>query len=697
MLSGLAIAALLAAFPALQEPTAQKTDTTRLKPIVVRESTKRSHRYAAPWSSSATKVATPLLDTPQSVSIVTSSLIREQSMQSMADAIRYVPGATMGQGEGHRDAPTIRGNSSTADFFVDGIRDDAQYFRDFYNVERVEALGGSNAMIFGRGGGGGVINRVTKQADGNTVRDLTLEGGSYGHGRGMLDLGGRMGSALAARVNAVYQHSLTFRDAVSLSRAGLSPSASWQIGTRTSLRANGEYFEDRRTVDRGVPSFQGRPSAAPIAQFFGNPDSSHAQVDVRSGAMTLEHSATERFSIKAHGRVTAYDKFYQNVFPGAVNAAGTQVSLSAYNNATQRKNAFGQTEATLRFGARVPQTILIGVEAGRQSTDNLRLTGFFTGNATSLSVPFGSPTVTEPVEFRANGSDADNHVVANVASTYAQSQLWLTPGIQATLGARVERFDLALDNHRSGQRLARVDETFSPRVGLVYKPVSPLSLYASFSVSHLPASGDQFSGLTPTTETLEPERFRNEELGAKWNLLPDFTVNSAVYRLVRTNSAAPSALDPGIVVQTGRQRTTGYELSFNGRVTRNWDVAGAIASQRARIVSGTLAAQAGATVPLVPRTTTSLWNRYQATRWLGLGVGAIHQSDVFAAIDNTVTLPGFWRFDAAAFGTGLQNVKLQVNVENVLDRRYHATSHGNNNILPGAPRTVRVSLTTQIR
>src|SRR5688500_14020790 len=189
MFSGIGFVALGIAASFQQEPPKQPRDTTRLKAVTVRESAKPAHKYAAPWSSTATKSETPLRDTPQSVSVITQSLIGEQSMQSMADAVRYVPGVTMGQGEGHRDAPTIRGNSSTADFFVDGVRDDAQYFRDLYNVERVEALKGSNAMIFGRGGGGGVINRAMKEADWSAVREIVLQGGSHHNRRMALDAG----------------------------------------------------------------------------------------------------------------------------------------------------------------------------------------------------------------------------------------------------------------------------------------------------------------------------------------------------------------------------------------------------------------------------------------------------------------------------------------------------------------------------
>ncbi len=697
MLSGLAFASLFMV-GVQQQPATQNRDTTRLTAITVRDRPARGHRYAAPWSATASKTNMPLRDTPQSVSVITNALILEQSMQNMGDAVRYLPGVTMGQGEGHRDAPTIRGNSSTADFFVDGIRDDAQYYRDLYNVERVEALGGSNAMTFGRGGGGGVINRVTKQAEWQPRSDLTFEGGSFGHARGMLDHGGALSEQLAVRLNATYEHSRGFRDAFQLRRAGVSPSSTLRLGERSTVKFGGEYFEDRRTVDRGLPSFQGRPSPAPLRVFFGNPDSSWSQVQVGSVGATLDVRANDRLSLKTQARVTAYDKFYQNVLPGALSADASQVILSAYSNDTQRENYFAQSEATFRLpSVAIPQTILAGVEVYRQSTDNLRLTGYFGGTSTSLSVPFDAPTVRSTVAFRPSASDANNNTVANVASAYVQDQVWISPRLHATLGVRLERFVLEFLDHRASRRLDRTDDTFSPRAGLVYKPVVPLSLYASYSVSHLPASGDQFSGLTPTTQTLEPERFANHEVGAKWQARPALTFTAAVYELTRSNSAAPSALDPGVIVQTGRQKSVGAELSLNGQMTRAWDVVGSFTGQSARIVNRTSAALEGAIVPLVPRRAFSVWNRYQVSRALGLGLGVVGQSAMYAAIDNSVTLPAFTRLDAAAYLAAYRGLRLQLNVENVLDARYYATSHGNNNIMPGASRSFRFGVTTAMR
>jgi catecholate siderophore receptor len=673
----------------------RESTVERLGPIVVTAAASRRTAYAAPRTMTATKTDTPLRDTPQAVTVVTRELIADQAMQGMGDVVRYVPGITMGQGEGHRDQPTIRGNASTADFFVDGVRDDAQYFRDLYNVERVEALKGSNAMIFGRGGGGGVINRVSKEAQWIPTGALTVEGGSFDHKRASLDVGQGLAPAAAARVNALYEDSQGFRDAAHLERYGVNPTVALAAGGNTFVRLGYELFDDRRTVDRGIPSFRGRPSSAGVTTFFGDPDVSHASARVHAAGASVEHGTAAGLTIRNRTRFVHYEKFYQNVFPGAVNAAGTQVSLSAYNNSHTRTNLFNQTDLTygLNTGS-VRHTLLLGAELGRQATDNFRNTGYLDGGATSTSVPFDRPTVSLPVTFRQSATDADNHVTANVAAVYAQNQIALSPQWQAILGLRYDRFDLRFHDDRKGQELRRDDRLLSPRAGLVYKPVEPLSVYGAYGLSYLPSAGDQFSSLTATTQTLKPERFTNYELGAKWDVRPDLSLTTAAYRLDRTNSSAPDPADPARTVQTGSQRTTGYELGATGNLTRAWQVAGGWASQRATIRSATTAAKPGATVPLVPHHTLSLWNRYQVARALAAGVGVVHQARVYAAVDNSVTLPSFTRVDGALFVTLNSHLRAQLNVENLLDRRYYPSSQGNNNIMPGASRTVRLSLVT---
>ena len=668
-----------------------ETAMRELSPVIVTADAARGARYSARRTTTATRTDAQLRDVPQAITVLGRDLIDDQAMHGIAEVVRYVPGITMGQGEGHRDAPTIRGQSTTADFFADGVRDDAQYFRDLYNIDRVEALKGPNAMVFGRGGGGGVINRVTKEAKWMPTRAFSLVGGSFEHRRATLDVGDGFGRRLAARVNGVIEDSRQFRDATELERQGVNPTATILAGN-TVVKVAYEYFADRRTVNRGIPSFQGVPSAGPIETFFGDPNASRSRLVMHAGGATIERD-WGGLSLRNRSRVVRYDKFYQNVFPGAVNEDGTEVALSAYNNGTDRRSLFNQTDLVYTLGTgRLRQTLLVGAELSRQRSDNYRTTGLFDGTSTSMLVPMASPTVSPTVVYVQRPADANNRVDADVVAFYAQNQLSIGSHWQAIVGVRYDRFDLNFHDNRGDDDLTRLDAMISPRVGLVYKPVEPVSLYGSYSVSHLPGSGDQFASLTPTTHALEPEGFTNREIGLKWDLRPALSLSGAWYRLDRTNTAAPDPNSTTRLVQTGRQRSTGYEIGLAGNFTDAWQVAAGYASQQSTILSRTSAAAAGATVPLVPQTTFSIWNRYQFFPRVGAGVGVVHQTSMYAAIDNTVTLPGFTRVDAAAFVTVTPSMRAQLNVENLLDERYYPTSHGNNNIAPGAPRTLRFSL-----
>ena len=209
--------------------------------------------------STATKTLTPLRDVPQSITVVPQELMKDQMMMSIGDVVRYVPGITAIQGENNRDQLVIRGNSTSADFFLDGVRDDVQYYRDLYNLDRVEALKGPNAMMFGRGGGGGVVNRVTKEAGFTPIREITLLGGSYGNKRFTADFDQPLNDKVAVRLNAMYENSDSFRKYVNLERHGINPTLTFAPGKNTKITLDYENFRDDRVADRGITSFQGRP------------------------------------------------------------------------------------------------------------------------------------------------------------------------------------------------------------------------------------------------------------------------------------------------------------------------------------------------------------------------------------------------------------------------------------------------------
>lgn len=664
---------------------------------------RRAPVYDAEASSTATRTDTLLIDTPQAISVVTRDQIDDLALQSMADVVRYVPGVGFAQGEGNRDTLVFRGNATTADFFTDGLRDDTQYYRDLYNIERVEVLKGPNAMIFGRGGVGGVLNRVTRQAGWGQDNEVRLEVGSEDHFRGTFDLGLQVSPDTAMRVVGLFQDSGSYREGVEYERFGINPSVAFRFGDATLLRLSYEHFEDRRVADRGVPAQPGGSFADPAeplegfrSTFFGDPTRSPTDTDVDALNAFLEHDFGGGLILRNRTRFADYDKFYQNVFPGAVNPAGTTVSIVAYNNATVRQNLITQTDLIYSFdtGA-VGHTLVAGFELGRQDTENLRQTGTF-GGATSISVPLTDPTVDVPVVFAPSATDASNDGVANVVAVYLQDQIELTPWLQVVAGLRHDSFEVDILNRRNGVRLTRTDDLWSPRLGVVVKPEENLAFYASYTRGHLPRSGEQLSSLSPTNATLDPEQFDNYEVGFKWDVTPILSVTGALYRLDRTNVVVPDPSNPGQSILVDGQRSEGLELGAVGRLSDRWTLIAAYAWQDAEFTADQSATvRAGNSLANTAEHSFSIWSRYDVTEALGVGLGVIRLGERFASSDNTVVLPAFTRVDGAVYYDVTDRIELQLNVENLLDEDYFASAHNNNNITPGGPRTFRLGLTAR--
>lgn len=657
--------------------------------------------YLTKQTRSATKTNTPLLDTPQSVTVVTREQITDQNFQNLTDQLRYVPGIIPAQGEGNRDQAIIRGQSTSADFFVNGMRDDVQYYRDLYNVARVEVLKGPDSLIFGRGGGGGVINRVLKEADGLRVREVTAGGGQFGDKRVTVDVGDRVSDSAFFRLNGVFEDSGTYRQFGELTRYGVNPTMTFLLGPQTTLKLSYEYFHDDRFPDRGIPSQFGRAYnyRNNIRTFFGNPDVNFTKVDAHIATATLDHLFDSGVELHSQLRFADYDRYYRNTLPGgAVNAAGTAVTITGYRNETDRTNYFSQNDFTYKFlTGDIKHTLLGGFELGYQEGLTYRQSGLFGfGNnlVSSVTVNPLSPITRVPVTFRNNGgSDANARYDLGLAAVYAQDQIDLNPYVQIVGGLRYDHFDFASRNQNTGITYSRVDDLMSPRAGLVIKPLPNLAFYGSYSVSYLPSSGDQIGNFTPGLVIAQPERFQNLEVGVKYDVTPTLQLTAAGYNLDRTNQRLPDPNNAGFFILSGKTNTQGFEIGANGYVTDWWQVAGGYAYTDARIESATSATiVAGNKVGLVPFNSVSLWNKFAVTPEFSVGVGYIYQTHTFASSDDSVRLPGYSRFDLGFFYQINESTRAQVNIENVFDRRYIYTADNNNNLTPGAPRTVRAQV-----
>ena len=662
--------------------------------------------YNAKKSSSSTRTDTELRDTPQAITVIPQDLIKDQSIQSISQAVQYVPGVQSASGEGNRDALVFRGNITTSDLFVDGMRDDIQTYRDLYNTDRIEVLKGPNGMIFGRGGAGGALNRVSKQAGWDPVAEFMASYGAYDYKRVSGDYGQALNDEVAFRINGVYEDSGSYRDGVDIERFGVTPTVTIRPDDKTKIVLSTEYFKDKRVTDRGVPSVNGagnttlnnRPfKIGDENTFFGSAESSPTETETVAFSASIEHMFDNGIGVKNSTRYANYDKYYQNVFARApVDNAGN-VALGAYRDETRRENLINQTDLTysLKTGS-IEHKLLAGAEFAVQDTENKRLTPVGGENTLAGTVPSSNPTRNGLV-FNTISRNQESDVT--IAAFYLQDQIIFSPQWQAIVGLRHDNFDIDYTNLINNTNIDVSDNFLAPRAGLIFKPVEVVSFYANYSVAYFPRAGDQLIQLAPVAASFKPEKFINYEVGAKWDVNPNLAFTAAVYKLDRENVQITDPTNPTQQILVDGQQTKGVELGITGNVTENWSVFGGVAFQDGEITkqqgTGTGAILKGAELGQTPDRTLSLWNKYEINDMWAVALGIVSTSERYALSPTATTstlLPGYTRYDAAIYGKFSEKLSLQVNLENLTNKEYALYAHNNNNITPGSPFTGRATL-----
>ena len=645
-------------------------------------------------TASGLKTPTLLIDVPQTVTVLTREQLDDQGVTQLGDALRYVPGVVLGQGEGNRDQIVLRGQNTTADFYLDGLRDDTQYYRSLYNIDRVEVLKGANALLFGRGGGGGVINRVRK-APSLTGPALGANAavGSFGDFALTADLNQPLSQTVGARINGTYEEFDNHRQDYEGRYFGVNPTLAFDTGTGTRVDLSYTYDDDHRTADRGIPSLGGLPLEGYRDTFFGRKDINIAAVKAHIVGARLTQQLAEGLTLTASGQYSHTDKYYGNVFASAAVANG-KVTLSAYNSTVLRESWIGQANLVWQ-GKTGPigHTVLAGIEAGDQATDATRSEGDFgvLGGVRQFSaqVSLADRLTIPAVTF--NGFSRNTHAKVQTLSGYMQDQIELTPYLQIVGGVRYDEFKIRADNLLNTTSAARTDRRWSPRAGVIVKPKASVSFYGSYTRSFLPQSGDQFSALDATQATLAPEEFTNLEAGAKWDVTPALALTAAAYRLDRNNSRFNDPVT-GLPQLSGKTRTRGLEFSAAGKILPEWQVSLGYSLQDGKVRSSTAAAPAGRSLALLPKSQIALWTRYDVTPKLGLGLGVTHQSSSFTTVSNAVTLPAFTRVDTAVFYAVSKSIAIQLNVNNLLNEQYFPNAHTDNNISTAQPRSARIAV-----
>jgi len=685
----LALAAVAA--PAL----AQTASEHQLPEVKVQGGREAATGYNAPTATTASKIEAPLRDIPQTVNVVPQELLRDQGARSMQDALKTVPGVGLSHGDGQRDQVSIRGFTAIADQFIDGLRDDALYFRDLANIERIEVIKGPAAVLYGRGSSGGLINRVTKKP-GNDLNEVTGQLGSWNQRRGEFDLGRAFkDSGAALRVTGAIERADSYRSQQFLDREALAPSLALKLGADTQLLLQGEYLSDRRVTDFGIPAYRGRPVDVPASTYYGAANAREAdttQTNVNALGFTLSHRINSDWSFRNALRGYDYRIERNNTLVGGVNETSRTASLNRSNVKRQEDGVFNQSELIQKTRlAGMEHQLLYGIELGRQNKDQ-----FFATQNNIATVSLFNP-VLPVLPFKVTAAPStDNLGVLTVGSAYVQDLVTISERWKALAGVRYDAFGQETRERRAGQsNLSRTDHEWSPRVGMVYQPTLAQAYYASYSKSFQP-SAESFP-LAANNAQIAPEQTTSHEVGAKLDFLDGFaTATASLFRLERTNIKATNPAT-NTLIPIGMQRTDGLELTVSGQLPQGWQVYSGYALLDARVISS-VAVDSGQPVQgkratLTPMHSANLWLTKALGGGFGAGGGFNYVGDRSANPGNTVTLPNYVTFDAVAYWRA-RGYDLQLNVFNLFDRKYIVAGHGSapNLNLPGAPRSAQVTL-----
>ena len=642
----------------------------------------------------ALKTPTAIIDVPQSLSIITDEDIRKQGIREIGDIVRYTPGVNTSQGEGHRDSVVFRGVRSTADFYQDGNRDDVQYFRSLYNVDQVEILRGPNALLFGRGGTGGIINRVTKKAQiGETFGSFDIGADDFGAFDFAADYNTSTGDNTALRLNLHNDSLENHRDMYDGDRTGFNPTVKIQMSDRTTLDLSYEYADHERFIDRGIPTANGKPVEALKDVVFGTSDINVTtlEADIFRGILTTDFSNTSKgiFSITS----SEFEKLYQNLYASGYDLDTNVVTLDGYRDPTERENLIISANLVneLQIGG-ATHTLLIGAEIVDTDNQNERFDTYWSTSekdkesfnvSRPLNIATNSAGVATGVDFTTKLKSRTASDI-EVTSVYIQDQIDLSDKWVVLLGGRLDQFDITVDDIKAGTSQSREDDEFSPRAGIIYKPEDNVSLYLSYSESFLPRSGEQYKKLTADSAALDPDVYEGTEIGVNWDITPDLSLRASYFDSEQTIATRDESGEGAEVL--GLQ-VDGIELEIKGQVSDQLYVSFGYSDMDGETSSGGEPRE-------IPENTMSLWTAYQVNDSFGYALGVTRQGK--SNISNNkpgLILPDYTRVDFAAFYDVSEDLTVRLNIENITDEVYFPHSHSTHQASVGEEVNARLSIT----
>ncbi|MGZ5615607.1 MAG: TonB-dependent receptor [Methylobacter sp.] len=693
----LAIAALLNA----SHTEGAEIGKSVLPEVKIKAAVEKEPAYKADTASTGLKFEAALRDIPQSVSVVKEELVKSQNAFNLRDALKNVSGLTIAAGEGGRtgDSITLRGFSANSDTYLDGVKENGQYVRDTFFLDRVEVLKGASSVLFGRGSTGGVINPIAKKpVIGKSFANADFTYGSYDFKRTTLDAGTKLTDNIAVRLDALYQDADSFRDYNYTNRWGVAPSIKFDIGKDTDLTLMLLHQEENSVFDYGVPMIGGKPANVPVNQFYGFKNDLLQTYDTSVATAIFNHRFNSEFSVRNTSRYCNYDRNYRTLlFSGGATGSGAAATIArtqALRDSPQ-ENYYNQTDFTFKkplFGFN--NTLLFGAEVGWEdytfkSKDSTGVT------PVSIYNPLSSPTVGLGRANDFSGVLTTNrNTKTNTAAGYVLDQFEITPQWKLLAGGRYDVFQAKQDDKLVNTNdFERTDHQWNPRAGLVWQPKNWQAYYFSYGTSFNP-SAETFT-LASNTANLKPEQNQNYEVGAKIDLFDGrLSATGALFRLEKTNARTTNPADPTMNILAGEQRTDGFEFGLAGELMPNWNLSATYAYLDAEVtksnttavgtVSGQTKSLQGKRSINVPENSGVVWTSYNITPQWEVGGGIFMASSRFTDSVNEVALPGYARLDATVAYHPTKYLDIQANAFNLLDKVYYESGQANS-ALPGVP------------
>jgi iron complex outermembrane receptor protein len=646
--------------------------------------------YLPPAEVGVTRLNVPLRDTPRSIQVIPREVIEDQAANRIGDALRNVSGVVRDGGfGGTADQFAVRG-FFLRNRFRDGFRDPNFSVQDTANIERIEVLKGPASVLFGSVQPGGAINIVTEQPLAIPRQEAQLQVGNFGFFRPTVDLTGPLTESedLRYRLNLAFEYSDGFRDLDQDAwRFFAAPVVAWDITDDTTLTLDFSYVDSERPFDRGLVAIGRDVADIPVTRFLGEPDDFYELEEVSVGYQ-LEHQINDQWQVRNAFRFLSSDTVDFRAEPLRLNENTGELTRNFRSNDDLSQTYLLQTEVNGRFNTGpLEHNLLLGFDLSRVASGGTqsRLPGGRTPSINIFDPVYNQ--VTPPGFDELTNVVRDGFGRTDSIGIFAQDQIDLTDNLHLLLAGRFDFVEQRSVNNRNDTTSSQSPTAFSPTVGLLYRPIDPLALYASYSRSFLPNFGTDADG-----DFLDPERGTQYEVGLRTEFLDgNLIANLAAYHLELSGLAT---FDPvtDSSVPTAKQRSRGIELDLSGEILPGWNVIASYGYIDAEYTEEFFGLEPGSRVQNVPEHTASLWTTYEIQagdlQGLGFGAGVFHVGERAGDFSDTFDLPGYWRTDAAVYYSR-NNWRAAINVQNLFDVRYfQANNFGRVAIEPGAPLTI---------